>query len=210
MRRHPYRMKILAYLASQSLSVAEFNVIHFAHYASCPPRMMIRMAHAESIGVPDFCPASSRADCRDAISCLMGKGLLQIIDDAALRRIDAKLTAEPAFGPIDGLPDLGDLDFTSEGGALWQRINRELFNGNDSDFWTGLGEADTEDTMTLYACSESTLRQQIDHDSRFSGREILAVSEIVPIGPWRDRWWNAIMEQGFQAILTYGASLDEA
>jgi hypothetical protein len=205
MRRHPYRMKILAYLASQSLSVAEFNVIHFAHYASCPPRTMIRMAHAESKAGRAW-PTSSPRACRDAVASLMTQGILQLIDDAALRRIEAKMIAEPAFGPVDGLPDFGDLDFTSEGGALWHRISRELFDRNDSDFWTGLGE---EDSMTLYACSESTLRQQIDHDSRFSGREIIAVSDIVPIGPWRDRWWNAIMGQGFRATVTYGAMLDE-
>jgi hypothetical protein len=206
MARQARRLKILAYLARESLSVAEFNVIHFAHYASCPPLTMIRMAHAESVGFPHSCPASSRVECRYAVSSLMEKGLLQIIDDAALRRIEAAMLAEPAFGPLDGLPDFGDLDFTSEGGALWRQINREVFESDEDNFWTGLGE---DDSMTFYAASESTLRRLVADDPRHSGREILSVSDIVAIGPWRDRWWNDIMERGFCATLAYRPRPDE-
>jgi hypothetical protein len=86
MPHHLRRTQILAYLARESLSVAEFNVIHFAHYASCPPITMIRMAHAESLGFKAW-PESTRPACRDAVASLMAKGLLQLIDDAALRRI---------------------------------------------------------------------------------------------------------------------------
>jgi hypothetical protein len=205
MHRHPYRMKILAYLARESLSIAEFNVIHFAHYASCPPVTMIRMAHAESLGSRVW-PTSSRRACRDAVASLMTKGLLQLIDDAALGRIEAEMIAEPAFGPIDGLPQLGDLDFTKEGATFWRQIRRELFEWDEAKHWTGLGDADSEE---FFATSESTLRRLIDDEWRRSGREILSVSDIVEIGPWRDRWWDVIMHQGFRATVTYGLMLDE-
>jgi hypothetical protein len=206
MRSHFRRSQILTYLASQSLSIAEYNVIHLIHYASYPPVDCVRMAQAESLAGHRVWPASSRSACRDAVASLMLRGVLQLIDANALRRIEAEMVAEPAFGPLSGLPELGDIDFTREGGALWRRIDRELFECDEADFWTGLGE---EDSMTFYATSEATLRRQLVDESRFSGREILSVSEIAAIGPWRDRWWDPIMERGYRATVTYGAMLDE-
>ncbi len=196
---HPFRLKTLAYLARESLSVAEYNVLCFAHYGSHPPRTMIRFAHRESIGWP-IRPPSSRAACRGAAASLMAKGLLQIIDDAALLRIEAEMAANPAFGPFRGLPEFGDLDFAKAGAILWRRIVRELFEQDESKHWTGQGDADS---MEFIATSESILREQISHDLRYSGREVISVSDITAIGPWRDHWWDDIFEQGFRATLTY-------
>ncbi len=207
MRFLPRRLKILAYLAQQSLSVAEYNVLLHIHYDSNPPVACIRMAHAESLAGHRVWPASSPRACRDAVTSLMGRGILQLIDDAALQRIEAEMIAEPAFGPLAGLPDLGDIDFTREGGAFWHRVDGELNHKGEADFWTGLGE---EDSMTYYAVSEATLHRLIDDEPRFSGREIIGVGEIVAIGPWRGRWWNAIMDQGFRVTLTYRPQPDEA
>jgi hypothetical protein len=207
MHRQSRRIEILAYLASESLSIAEFNVIHFAHYASCPPVTMIRMSRAESLGGHRVWPASTPQSCRDAVASLMAKGSLQLIDDATLGRIEAEMIADPVFGPINGLPQVGDLDFTKEGAALWRQINRELFERDEAEHWTGLGE---EGSVVYFATSESTLRRLIDDDQRTSGREILSVSEFVSIGPWRDRWWDVIMRQGFRVTLTYGPMIDDA
>jgi hypothetical protein len=199
MRCHPYRMKILAYLARESLTVGELNIISMTHYASLPPRSMIRMAHAESLDGPAW-PPSSRLACRDAIVSLMARGWLQIIDDAALRGIEAQMAFAPAFGPYDGLPEFGDLDFTNEGGSIWRRINRDLFGQDEAEHWTGLGDSES---FEYVATSESILRRLLDDETRTSGREILSVSDIVPIGPWRDRWWDAIMVEGYRASGTY-------
>lgn len=206
MDRQLRREQILAYLARESLSVAEFNVIHFAHYASCPPATLIRFAHAESLGHGAW-PSSTQEACRYAVNSLMAKGLLQLIDDAALLRIEVEMIAEPAFGPISDLPRLGDLDFTKDGAALWRRILRDLLHQDPAEHCTGLGDEDSE---VFYATSEATLRRAIEFHLRVSGREILSVSETDTIGPWRDRWWNVIMEQGFRATVTHGAMIDDA
>ncbi len=205
MQRHLLRMKILAFLARESLSVAEWNVLHFAQYASCPPRTMIRFAHRESLFPRGWLP-SSRAGCRGAVASLMAKGFLQLIDDAALHGIEARMIAEPAFGPLSGLPDFGDLDFTEEGATLWRRIRLEVFEQEVAEHWTGLGD---EDSMVFFATSESTIRRLIDDEARNSGREIFSASDIASIGPWRDRWWNDILDRGFRTTVTYGPMLDE-
>jgi hypothetical protein len=117
------------------------------------------------------------------------------------------MVSHPAFGPYDGLPELGDLDFTTEGGALWRRINRELFEQDETEHWTGRGDSDS---MEWIATSESTIRRLIGEEECNSGREIVAVSEIVSVGPWRDRWWDVIYEQGFLATVTYRPEPEDA
>src|SRR4051794_17254089 len=57
-----------------------------------------------------------------ALTACLGKGWLQVIDDVALAKIAGELQEGRLLGPINGLPEVGDVDFTHAGAELWKRL----------------------------------------------------------------------------------------
>ena len=131
---------ILKFLRDNGLSVTEFHILNTVHYGPHTAAMLVRVAASESEQWPGRLPVASRSECEQMLTSLLSKGLLQVVDMSAIARIEANLVASPARS-LFGLPQPGEIDFTQEGGRLWQRLDSEVFDSRELAGWCGFGES---------------------------------------------------------------------
>ncbi len=127
------------------------------------------------------------AEVEVALAALLHRKLVQVIDDAARDHIVAMLDADPAIGPIDGLPDIGSVQFTAAGVTLSHDIARERDRLRNHPKWfTGVLAAPVYDgnrctIYSVYLCQAVKFAQEL---------ESYQMSMPEPIGPWRCHWYE--------------------
>ena len=126
--------------------------------------------------------------CRAALAACLAKGWLQVIDDAALADIAARLHAGNFIGPINGPPRVGKVDFTAVGAAFWQRICDR--DGRRSPF--AYYDVVREKTARYFRSREVAASEAASFWVEYD--DVVAVSEPTPTGPWRAQWWRRFSE----------------
>lgn len=174
--------------AGAGVTPAEAALFNVVHYGLClPPDDLPHRASS-----PDYslCGRLPVEECQDALSACLAKGWLQVIDEAALRRIAGEIRQEGLLGPVYGMPPPGGVDFTAEGAAMWHQLQSILREGRErcpfafSDvvrcrsarFFPGRAAALAEIEQA---------RESWDH---------VEVAGPEAIGPWRVRWWHRFAE----------------
>jgi hypothetical protein len=194
--------RILAFLNDNSLNVDEFHVLHWVHYGASPRTRLLRFAVIGSRGW-DGLPSCSRNGCEKALGLLIDKGLLQLVDAAAIERMKAAVANQPAVVPFYALPDVGAIDFTQEGGSLWHRIDTEAFQSEDACF--GEGEF-IEDSGTFRSefigTSARVVSEAVEIDLKGkSSEQILSIEGPFPTGAWKGYWWDVVHPTGFRIVV---------
>jgi hypothetical protein len=100
-------------LAEFRLSIAEYVMLHLIHYESRPAKESARyalglLAHTK-LDLP------SRNECEKAIESLIKRRFATIVDTENQSRIASINGMFDGVGPTDGMPLIGDLDFTLGG-----------------------------------------------------------------------------------------------
>jgi hypothetical protein len=135
-------------------------------------------------------------ECRAAQAACLAKGWLQLIDDSALAKIVNELHEGGVLGPIYGLPEVGCVDFTPAGAALWQRIGdrsrpvvRPPLAIRELPFaYTDVVHIKTARYFRTRAAAVAAIEKAWEEDS------VVTVTGPSPIGPWRAQWWRQFSE----------------
>jgi hypothetical protein len=189
--------RLLEFLKIHELTVDEFHVIHIIHYGSHPPDRLIRQTVAESQQWFGRLPPTNREQCEEAFGSLMSRGLLQVVDEREIEQIKEELVRDPAYGPLDDLPEAGEVDFTKRGARLWERIEREVFQRTD----TYGGMCRLEESEGLYLHEYVGTTKEIVVGCVEQNEEGYVPSPYVgpvPVGRWRNRWWEDPHPQGYR------------
>jgi hypothetical protein len=195
--------EILRFLGDNSLSVTEFHILNTVHYDPHTAGELVRVAASESEQWSGRLPGASRSECEEALTSLLSKGLLQVVDMSAIAEIEANLATSPARS-LFGLPQPGEIDFTQEGGRLWQRLDSEVFGARESAGWCGFGESNEEDGTfrseylgeTVQVVRESIASHLVNNTS-----EIISIEGPAPIGTWRGHWWDVVHQYGYRMVV---------
>lgn len=168
-------------LSQLAVTPAEAAILYTVQYGIfVTPCDLPRIAVGEGEDIGTF----TEEQCRAALTICFDKDWLQIIDESALAKIADYIRANHLLGPIYGLPQLGTVDFTSTGAALWQQIVSHNSNDRPPFAYTDV----VHEKSSRYFRTKANAIAEIDlvrADDDFA-----TVSEPIPIGPWRAQWWR--------------------
>jgi hypothetical protein len=148
----------------------------------------------------DFGVTASEEECRAGLDACLRYGWLRIVDEGALHEIEALLGSEPAIMVTAGnIGQLGDIDFTPRGAALYRMLVGD---------WLG---PDWEDDVTAWKESFREEHYYCESEDGLPGRgqdravlcEAVRASRVVPIGPWCVWWWEQF-PKGYRLELKIG------
>jgi hypothetical protein len=125
----------------------------------------------------------TEAECARALEGCINKGWLTVVGHPYLDMILWAVKKTPAIGPIYGFPNIGDVDFTPGGAALYTEVSKDLFGSVTPQ---QVFEVETPRHMLFFRTkkdAESHLKA-LDRSKRR-----LRFGEIKEIGPWRVYWW---------------------
>lgn len=173
-------------LAEFRLSIAEYMMLHLIHYESRPAKESARfaiglLAHTE-LNLP------SLQECEIAIESLGNRKLATIVDTETQRKIITINKSFDGVGPTDGMPLLGDLDFTERGAELWRSVlNFENSSmGNDYYWFSCLAFIYRSNATILIGNSADWVLHEV------KVCEFTPVGALEEIGCWRNQWWREI------------------
>lgn len=195
--------EILRFLRDNGLSVTEFHILNTVHYGPHTAAELVRVAALESEHWFGRLPGASKSECEEALTSLLSKELLQVVDMSALARIEANLVANPARSPY-GLPQAGEVDFTPDGGRLWQKLDSEVFDSPELARWCGFGELNEEDgtfRSEYVGESEHVVRKSVASYLAGATSEVISINGPVPIGAWRGYCWDVIHQHGYRMVI---------
>jgi hypothetical protein len=187
-RRDGENAAALAEIRVTPAEASLFNVLHFG--LTVPPSDLCRRASFRdySVGgtVTEEENLTALADC-------LSKGWLQVIDLAALLRIQDDVRRDGLFGPVYGYPPLGGVDFTHAGAEQWFRVLERLFARRAAKAFAYSNVVGAKSQH--YYVSKSTAEVNADLWKSYEG--VVSVAEPLPIGPWRANWWRRF-PQGYR------------
>lgn len=128
-------------------------------------------------------------ECQAALQACLGKGWLQIIDEAALSKISEILRSGQVLGPIYRLPEVGGVDFTDAGADLWHRLDEGC--GPDERTYTAYPDVIHEKTSRFYQSRAAALAGM---EKARTEDEVVNVYGPFSTGPWRAQWWRRFPE----------------
>ncbi len=131
---------------------------------------------------------ATTADCEAALAECLARGWLQVIDEAALAAILDDVRAAGLIGPLHDLPDLGDVDFTPVGAAIWLS-ECEPHDPNSPPFdYPIVVRAKSSHYFRTKAAALATINEMQGWDGFGS------ISGPFEIGPWRAQWWRRFLD----------------
>lgn len=161
-------------------------MLHLIHYEGRPadiaPRHALGLLDHTELILPTL------AECAGAISSLCNRGLTSVVDQTLQHAIAKYIASCTGIGPTDGIPLVGQLDFTLAGADVWREIlnfeNPEM--GRDY-YW--------HNTMSFIYRRSATILIGFELDWVLKD---VRLCELVPtepyerIGTWRSQWWREI------------------
>lgn len=136
-------------------------------------------------------PVQTVSDYESAISDMLNRDLLWVIDDNNQSEISGYLGETPALGPTDGMPRLGTLQisihFANLFDQLWASIDCERPGVNWSRHW----QSDQLHLIYSPTCEQclNFLRDELLVEENGAPR-IAHLSGPNLCGPWRCQWWR--------------------
>lgn len=172
-------------LAGQfGLSLAEYVIVHLVYYEDRPIDQVVKFALALWGGGYGF-PLLPRHEYDQALSNLLERKLIQLIDERSLASIRELLERDPAIGPTNGLPRIGTVHFTFDGLAIWQQMQRIQDDQRGRIRFYGT-------TAPIYNGNQCTIYSNYICQAYRVARDLGAnkIGLPTPIGPWRCHWWE--------------------
>jgi hypothetical protein len=129
----------------------------------------------------------TEADGRVALADCLAKGWVQVLDEPTLARIRAGLRTGGVLGPIcGGLPEVGHVDFTEAGVALFHRLHERPPPGTASYIDV------VHEKTTWFGRTAAAVSAAVEEFRRCG--DVVAVTGPAPTGPWRAQWWRRFPE----------------
>lgn len=185
-RVEAYKRQRTEALAALGVTRPESVLLATLHYGlAAPPEDLPLWAAGEDNST--YGPQVTEADCRVALADCLAKGWVQVLDEPTLARIRDGLRTGGVLGPIcGGLPEVGHVDFTEAGVALFHRLCERPPSGaasyidvvHEKTAWFG---------RTAVAVSAA-----VEEFHRCD--DVIALTEPTPTGPWRAQWWRRFPE----------------
>lgn len=161
-------------------------MLHLIHYESRPAKESARYALGLLAHTKIHLP--SLDECEKAIKSLLKRRFATVIDSEIQSRITSINGMFDGVGPTDGMPLIGNLDFTLGGADLWRAIlNFEHSSMGRDYYWFNC-------CAIIYRRNATVL---IGYDADWVLHDV-KVCEFTPIGPleeignWRNQWWRKI------------------
>jgi hypothetical protein len=180
--------RTLAALAELGVTPAEASLFHVVNYGmALQPSSLCGVAAEEYYRFPGV---TTELECQAALDACLNKGWLQLIDEPALGRITEDLKAGTFIGPVYGLPEVGGIDFTPVGAALWMKFLQQ--RSRDT---TRIPFAYTDvvhEKTARYFQSHETAVAEIKEAS--AEDDVVSIDGPTSIGPWRAQWWRRFPE----------------
>ena len=179
--------KVCADLGLTRADVALFIALHYGLTTTL--ELLPGRAAAEDYN--PIGPVVTEEECRVAMIDCLAKGWLQVIDESTRARIAGELRAANYVGPVYacGGPELGCVDFTEAGLALWRRLG-ELTR---PPIYPPHAYLDIVHEKTAWFFPTSAAAVSAIEESRRQ-KDVAAVTGPTPIGPWRAQWWRRFTE----------------
>jgi hypothetical protein len=178
--RHHRRTRALAELGLTHPDEAIFTALYYGIHVY--PAVLPAAAAREY-----YCPDRpvTEGECRAALADCLARGRVQVVDKAALARIDGELRAGRVLGPAYGFPPVGCVDFTRAGADLWLRLCGSLKTTAAPPFaYPSLVHTKTARYFRTWVAAEAAAREIAAEG------DVVAVTDPVPVGPWRAQWWR--------------------
>ena len=157
-----------------------------------PPRPADEAARRSRGWAKDTCKiVQSLSDYESAISDMMDRDLLWIIDDNRLSLISDYLDATPALGPTDGMPGMGTLQISIRFANLLDELWAGIDCGRPGVIWSRDWQSDKLHLVyspTRTGCLDFLRDELADDDD-----DTLKIEHLCgpgPCGPWRCQWWR--------------------
>ncbi|TWU51423.1 hypothetical protein Poly59_30150 [Rubripirellula reticaptiva] len=133
-------------------------------------------------------PVPTVSECKAAIRTLCDRNLARVIDLDSQREIRRFVSSLNCIGPTDGIPLIGQFDYTIDGASLC----RDVLNFANSDFgddyyWHNYVCFIRRRSLTIVYTFDSEWA-----DDSITSCELVPVSDWEPIGIWRSQWWHEI------------------
>jgi hypothetical protein len=126
----PFADKVKWFCNRHSMELAEYLLLErIAEEFSLNKKRLIQRTKnifveaAQSIDFPNFRCDNWNMHC----DSLLAKNLFAKINAEYLTYVTDYLVANPALGPALSLPEIGELDLTLQGAALWKEIESNIF-----------------------------------------------------------------------------------
>jgi hypothetical protein len=149
--------------------------------------------YARGLVADTFIPVPTAAACRVAIRSLCDRNLTRIIDAESQSEIRRFVRDLDCVGPTDGIPYIGQFDYTITGAKLWRDVLNFAHSEVEDDYY-----------WYTYVCfvrrRSHTIVYAFDSewaDESIASSELVPVSNWEPIGRWRSQWWREI-PRGFR------------
>lgn len=161
-------------------------MLNLVHYE--PRRADDAPGYARGLVTDTFIPVPTAAACRAAMRSLCDRKLTRIVDAESHLEIRRFVRELDCVGPTDGIPYIGQFDYTIAGAKLW----RDVLNFGHSDF-------EIDYYWHNYVCfirrRSVTIVYTFDAewaDDSVASCELTPVGQWEPIGRWRSQWWREI------------------
>jgi hypothetical protein len=178
--------RVATFLARNHLTEVECQLLYVVGTVELPTNKLIQFAIQEHL-LARFFSKPTRRRYLSALKSLLRKRLIQRITPATLRRIARFLLADRAVGPIEGFPQVGHIDFTSNGALLFMHLCSILEPDHGNVGYAscvqispgcllaiGTSEADVDGAIQGFPSNMSSIRGD----------------PLISIAAWRDRWWR--------------------
>lgn len=173
-----FRDRYRTAVAKNSISIEEALILEVLRLSPVPQSAILDKACAYSLELPQFAPVN-RVVAADALKSCFHKRWIWVVTLSSLRDITGMILSSGVIGPIYGLPNVGDIDFTQQGGTLYHDVVAQFYphaNGyeqriecREHRIYSSLTAAATE----LKECVVSDMSQKVTRT-----------------GPWRRKWWE--------------------
>lgn len=185
------------FCTDHSLTPAEFLIFEtVSEYAAMPRSQLLGYVNRISPQYEtDFrFPGFLCDDWDGPCESLLAKGILREVNVDFLQLIEKYLLDNPASGPAEPLPQLGEIDLTLEGASLWADFENMVHGYNEEQPWPRAWRWEKTPTLIeIYGTSQAGVEDFVQEtmiSDEYQREHILSVSNTIMTGPWRGRWWE--------------------
>lgn len=166
------------------LNIAEYAILNSLHYEQNRVERVPKSARA-LFGAGELMP--SLTECSRGMESLNSRRLTQFVDRKVREEIVRDVERFNCLGPTDGIPDVGEFDFTLDGAELWRSLLNQWHTDAPTDFyWHNTLVYIYRRNGLIVRAFDSEWAEVSIHEENF---DVIYKS---PIGVWRSRWWREI------------------
>jgi hypothetical protein len=121
---------------------------------------------------------------------LIASGYVQNVDSSVLAEINFHVAADPeAIGPVESLPQVGDVDLTVKGAHTYVLMCEEVFR-LARQYARDYCVRELDASHIEICATTMEVAALAFFESVFLRERVVSASDFQDIGPWRSRWWK--------------------